>query len=73
MRAGLGEQVRIISEVPTRLFIFGDAHAVIPEPLGFADEPRLLVRQRWIVAALMLLFESLWERAAPVPELEAAG
>ena len=32
VRAGLGEQVRIISEVRTRMFIFGDTHAVIPEP-----------------------------------------
>lgn len=55
-RARLGEQVRVISEVPTRMFILGDAHAVLPEPLGFADEPRVHVRQRSIVAALTLWF-----------------
>lgn len=70
-RARLGEQVRVISEVPTRMFILGDAHAVLPEPLGFADEPRVHVRQRSIVAALTLWFESLWTRAAPVPALES--
>jgi DNA-binding CsgD family transcriptional regulator len=69
-RARLGEQVRVISELPTRMFIFGDAHAVLPEPLGFTDEPRVHVRQRSIVAALTLWFESLWSRASPVPELE---
>ena len=69
-RARLGEQVRIISEVPTRMFIFGDSHAVLPEPLGFADEPRVHVRQRSIVAALTLGFELLWSRATPVPDLE---
>jgi DNA-binding CsgD family transcriptional regulator len=71
VRAGLGEQVRIISEVRTRMFIFGDTHAVIPEPIGFTDEPRVHVRQRSIVAALTMWFESLWDRAAPMPELEA--
>lgn len=69
-RARLGEQVRVISEVPTRMFILGDAHAVLPEPLGFADEPRIHVRQRSVVAALTLWFESLWARAEAVPELE---
>ena len=34
------------------MFILGDAHAVLPEPLGFADEPRVHVRQRSIVAVL---------------------
>jgi DNA-binding CsgD family transcriptional regulator len=71
VRAGMGEQVRIISEVRTRMFIFGDTHAVIPEPIGFTDEPRVHVRQRSIVAALTMWFESLWDRAAPMPELEA--
>jgi DNA-binding CsgD family transcriptional regulator len=71
VRAGLGEQVRIISEVRTRMFILGDSHAVLPEPIGFADEPRVHVRQRSIVAALTMWFESLWDRAAPMPELEA--
>jgi DNA-binding CsgD family transcriptional regulator len=70
-RALLGEQVRVISEVPTRMFILGETHAVLPEPIGFADEPRVHVRQRSIVAALTLWFEALWSRAAPVPDLES--
>ena len=28
------------------MFVIGGTHAILPEPLGFADEPRLLVRQR---------------------------
>lgn len=71
VRADLGEQVRFLSELPTRMFILGDAHAVIPEPIGFADEPRVHVRQRSIVEALTMWFESLWDRAAPMPEHEA--
>jgi DNA-binding CsgD family transcriptional regulator len=69
-RARLGEQVRVISEVPTRMFILGEDHAVMPEPLGYADEPRVHVRQRSIVGALTLWFDALWSRATPVPELE---
>jgi DNA-binding CsgD family transcriptional regulator len=69
-RAQAGEQVRVIADLPTRLFIIGSTHAVLPEPLGMADEPRLLVRQRALVEALTLLFELMWERAAPVPDLD---
>lgn len=72
-RASLGERVRVMSEVPTRMFILGDTHAVLPEPIGFADSPRVHVRQRSVVAALTLWFELLWSRAAPVPELESGG
>jgi len=72
-RARLGEQVRVISEVPTRMFVLGDSHAVLPEPLGFADEPRVHIRQRSVVAALTLWFEALWLRASPLPELEGSA
>jgi hypothetical protein len=69
-RAQAGEQVRVIADLPTRMFVLGSTHAVLPEPLGFADEPRLLVRQRALVEALTLLFELMWERSAPVPDLD---
>jgi hypothetical protein len=64
--------VRLVSDLPTRLMIIGTTHAIVPEPLGYADEPRLLVGQRALVETLTLLFELLWERAATVPELEGA-
>ncbi len=69
-RAQAGEQVRVIADLPTRLFVIGSTHAVLPEPLGMADEPRILVRQRALVESLILLFELMWDRAAPVPELD---
>jgi DNA-binding CsgD family transcriptional regulator len=69
-RARAGEQIRVISDLSTRMFILGDAHAVMPEPLGFADEPRVHVRQRSIVAALTMWFEALWDAATPVPQLD---
>lgn len=70
LRASVGEQIRLLPELPTRMFIIGATHVVLPEPLGFADEPRSLVRQPGLVHALTLWFESLWEQASPMP---AAG
>ena len=55
----------MIADLPTRLFVIGSTHAVLPEPLGFADEPRLLVRQPGLVESLTVLFELMWDRAAP--------
>src|SRR5918992_890942 len=66
-RADAGEELRLLSELPTRMMVIGTTHAVVPEPLGYAEEPRLLVRQRALVEALTLLFELLWDRAAPAP------
>jgi DNA-binding CsgD family transcriptional regulator len=68
-----GEEVRVLDAMPTRLLVISPTHAVLPEPLGYADEPRLLVRQGALVAALTLLFELYWERAAPVPAEGEAG
>lgn len=73
VRARLGEQVRVLDVLETRMFILGDAHAVLPEPLGYADEPRVHVRQRSIVAALTLWFEALWARSTPVSELDTGA
>jgi hypothetical protein len=69
VRVEAGEEVRLIDDLPTRLMIIGTTHAIVPEPLGFADSPRLLVRQGALVAALTLLFELYWEKAVPVSEL----
>ena len=70
-RARQGEQVRVIDEMPTRMFIIKGTHAVLPEPLGYADEPRLLVRQPAIVGALTMLFERFWEQATALPDLDS--
>ncbi|MGC4110379.1 MAG: helix-turn-helix domain-containing protein [Nocardioides sp.] len=69
IRVDAGEEVRLIDDLPTRLMILGATHAIVPEPLGFSDSPRLLVRQGALVGALTLLFELYWERAVPVSEL----
>lgn len=69
-RAEVGEQIRVLPEVPTRMFIIGTTHVILPEPLGFADEPRTLTRQRGLVEAMTWWFESMWDRAAPVSGLD---
>ena len=69
-RARQGEQVRVIDEMPTRMLVISGTHAILPEPLGYADEPRILVRQPAIVGALTLLFERYWEQATALPDLD---
>lgn len=71
-RAEAGEQLRVLPDLPTRMFIIGGTHAILPEPLGFADEPRTLTRQRGLVEALTCWFELLWDRAQPVEGLDPA-
>jgi hypothetical protein len=71
-RADEGEEVRFVDDMPTRLLVISGSHAIVPEPLGFADEPRILVRQGAIVGALTLLFELYWERSVGLPELAGA-
>ncbi|WP_028636657.1 helix-turn-helix transcriptional regulator [Nocardioides sp. URHA0032] len=71
-RAAVGEQVRVLPEVPTRMLVIGDSHVVLPEPLGYADMPLAVVRQRGVVEAMAQWFELLWERAA-VPAGGVAG
>ncbi len=70
-RAQAGEEVRLLPDVPTRMFVIGTTHVVLPEPLGSRDEPRSLIRQRGLVEALTMLFEQFWERAAPLPDVRA--
>lgn len=69
-RSKIGEEIRVVPELPTRMMIIGTTHAILPEPLGFADSPRSLVRQRGIVEALTLLFEQYWDRALPVSGID---
>ncbi|KQW47997.1 DNA-binding protein [Nocardioides sp. Root1257] len=70
-RLGAGEEIRVLPELPTRLLVIGDTHAVVPEPLGLADLPLAVVQQRGLVQAMGSWFEELWGRAA-VPALDAA-
>ena len=71
-RVAVGEEVRLLPELPTRLLVIGDTHVVVPEPLGYADMPLAVIRQRSVVEAMTGWFELLWERAA-VPAVGTAA
>ncbi|GAA1127956.1 helix-turn-helix domain-containing protein [Nocardioides aquiterrae] len=71
-RVAAGEQIRVLPDLPTRMLVIGDSHVVLPDPLGYADMPLAVVRQRGVVEAMALWFELLWERAA-VPAVGDAG
>lgn len=65
LRASAGEEIRLVPALPTRMFIIGTTHVILPEPLGYVDEPRSLVRQRGWVEAMILWFEAVWDKASP--------
>jgi DNA-binding CsgD family transcriptional regulator len=63
-RVAVGEQVRVLPEVPTRMLVIGDSHVLLPDRLGYADIPLVMVRETAVVEAAAQWFELLWERAA---------
>ncbi len=69
VRAEAGEEVRVMTDVPTRLAVFGSSAALLGQRFGVDDDRRLVLRQASIVAALGCLFEALWEKALAVPIL----
>lgn len=70
-RREIGEEIRLLPEVPTRLLLIGTSHALVPEPLGNVETtPRILVRQRGLVQGLVMLFDELWARSSPLEEYE---
>jgi DNA-binding CsgD family transcriptional regulator len=68
-RARLGEEIRLVPEVPTRLMVLGTSHAIMPEPLGLATTPRAVVRQPALVQLCALYFDLLWDRSHPMEAL----
>ena len=73
MRTEMGEEIRLLPEVPTRMVVIGASHVMLPEPLGFTASPRSVIRQRGLVELATLLFEQLWASATPVPGVPRAG
>jgi hypothetical protein len=68
-RASIGERIRVVPEVPTRLAVIGD-RVLLPDPPGLANERRMLVRQPGLVELVVSYFEALWDRAVAVPALD---
>lgn len=67
-RAVMGEEIRLVPALPTRLIVLEGTHAVIPEPLGLVHSPRVVVRQRGMVELAALYFHDLWAHAAPLAQ-----
>jgi DNA-binding Lrp family transcriptional regulator len=70
MRVEIGEEVRLVPELPSRMIVVGSSHLLLPEPLGFVASPRTIVRQRSIVELATLFFEQLWAQATMIEEPE---
>jgi len=66
-RAGAGELVRVMPDVPTRMAVLGTETAVLPERWGSPAGSRLLIRQPAIIAACIAFFEQLWAHAVTAP------
>jgi DNA-binding transcriptional ArsR family regulator len=66
MRAEIGEEIRLVPSVFTRLVIVGPGRAILPEPLGVGSDLRAVIRQASIVGMLQAYFDELWETAQRV-------
>jgi hypothetical protein len=66
MRAEIGEEVRVVPSVLTRLVVVGPRRAIVPEPLGMGSDHRVVVRQAALVGMLQAYFDELWETASRV-------
>lgn len=62
-RVAVGEHVRVLPEVPSRMLVIGDTHVLLPDRLGFADIPLVMVRETAVVEAAARWFEMLWNSA----------
>lgn len=65
-RVEIGEDVRVVPSVLTRLVIVGPRRAIVPEPLGTGSDHRVVVRQPSLVGMLQAYFDTLWETASRV-------
>ncbi|MFI0718080.1 hypothetical protein [Streptomyces sp. NPDC021224] len=70
--AAAGQQVRTLPELPVRLCLVDDRCAVLaPAEGGGEPDEVVVVHPSALLDALALLFESLWDRAAPRPGQDA--
>lgn len=61
-RMAVGEEVRIVAHVPSRMAIIGDSGVLLSEVWGHNNDRRLRVRQPALRAALTALFDEMWNR-----------
>jgi DNA-binding NarL/FixJ family response regulator/DNA-binding Lrp family transcriptional regulator len=69
-----GEQSRVHPELPLKIVIADDRTAIIPFSLAPGGQTAAyLIHQSPLLAALEALFETYWERATPVQDLDGEG
>lgn len=62
-----GEQARMLTEVPMKMVIADDQRAMLPlDPHGLADGATLVVHPSGFLTALISIFDTLWNLAAPI-------
>lgn len=61
-----GEEVKVLNQLPFKMVLTDRRLAIIPLYLQQPASPVLLVRSSALLEALYVLFEMLWERAAPI-------
>lgn len=68
MRADMsaGEEIRVLPELPFKMALADRRAAFVPLNLSDPETPSLLVHSSALLDALRVLFELLWERAAPI-------
>lgn len=62
-RVRAGEAVKVMPTVPTRMLVFGEEAAILPQRWGDTGGVRLLIREPSIVAMCIAYFEQLWSRS----------
>lgn len=62
----LGTEVRTAPLLPLQLFIIDRAHALVPADPGGASDAAAMVSSAGMVTALLALFQSTWNGAAPL-------
>ncbi|MCZ1006985.1 helix-turn-helix domain-containing protein [Streptomyces lydicus] len=62
----LGNQVRTVAWLPTRMIIFDGESAILPMDPDNSGDGALLFRGKGVIVALIELFRLVWDRAAPV-------
>ena len=67
-REDSGEQARLLESLPMKLVIVDRRIAMLPAPIepGAAVGGSMVVRASALLDALVILFETLWERATPI-------
>ncbi len=64
--ARLGEQGRVLPDLPIKLAIADRRLAMMPLHFDLATAPVALIRESLLLDALICLFEQFWERAVPI-------